>query len=126
MLGQVRHFEHHAPSHAHVTKDDHRPGDLTMPVVDWGGGVFNGSFVSVPSHQDGVPAQPHGFVQLNGQFQRIRGGLMRLGVDNVKHFSQRMTSCLVTGPSRHLFGHDIQVGHIAQNVDTQYGRRQWS
>ncbi len=71
MLGQIRHFLHKRPSHAHIMKNDHCPGDLTIPVMDRSGGIFDCAFIFVPPNQDTVRLQSHGPVLLNRQLQGI-------------------------------------------------------
>src|ERR1039458_1415961 len=94
MLGQMRHFQHHRPSRAHVVKYDYCSGDLTFPVVDRSGGVFDCAFISVPSNQDTVRGQPYSLILLNCQFEGIGCRLMRSPVNNLEHVTERMTECL--------------------------------
>src|ERR1700680_174087 len=103
MLGPMRHLEYHLASHAHVMKHDHCPSDLTVPVVDGSGRVFDCGFISVPSNQNTIRGKPYDLVQLNCQLQGIGGGFMRNAVDDLKHLGKRMTHCFLPGPSSHLF-----------------------
>src|SRR5450755_2952589 len=120
MLGLMRHLEYHLPSHAHVMKYDHCPGDLAIPVVDGSGRVFNCGFIPVPSNQNTIRGKAYGLVLLNCQLQGIGGGLMRNAVDDLKYLSERMTDCFLLGPSSHLFRNYAQVGHVAQDISAQY------
>src|SRR5258708_17794255 len=120
MLGQIRHFLHNRPSHAHIMKHDHCPGDLTIPVVDRSGGVFDYALISIPSNQDTVRAESHGPVFLNCQLHGIWGGLMRSAVNDFEHITERMAHSLLPGPSSHMFRDYIQVGHASQDVGAQY------
>src|SRR5271163_1196197 len=101
-------------------KHNHRASDLTIPVVDRSRGIFDRAFMSISTNEHTVRRQPHGPVFPNGQFQWIGNGPMGSTVDDLKYFAERMTLRLRGGPSRHGFGDDVQIGHVARDIGAQY------
>jgi hypothetical protein len=55
----MRHLARHGPCRAHIMENDHRSNNAACPVVDRGGGIFDGGFKSIAADEDAIYNQSH-------------------------------------------------------------------
>ena len=84
--------------------------------MDGCGGIFDGSFDTVAPDQDAVRGEDNGFVFQNRQRHGILRSFASSGIDNSKHFRNRVTCRLLPRPTRQLFSDDIEIGDLAPDV----------
>ena len=96
---------------------------VTRPSRLWMGAAESsiGGLEPVAADQHAVRGQAHGPVLLHGALRRIRGGLACRAVDDPEYFCKRSAQRVLTGPAGHRLRHQIQIGHVAQEVGGQHG-----
>ena len=121
VLRQVDGLQGHRPRLAHVLEHDHRADHLPAPVVDRGGGVFDGRLEPVAPDEEAVGGQADDSVELNGLVHRVPRGFARRGVNDVEYLGERPAQRLLTRPARHAFGHGVEIRHVARDIGAEHG-----
>src|ERR1700687_3475619 len=102
-------------------ENNHRAGDVTGPVVDRRGGIFNGGFQSVAADEAAVHSQSHGPIWLYGHLHGVESALARGAIDNPKDFGQRLANGFFAAPPSHSLRNKIEIGDIPGNIGAENG-----
>ena len=122
VLRQVDGLERDRPRGAHIMEHHDGADHLPAPIVDGGGGVFDGRLEPVAPDEQAVRREADGAVELNG--------LPPSGSEPVRVWSPSMiwntsasgrpnASC--RGQPVMPFGHGIEIGHVARDIDAEHG-----
>jgi hypothetical protein len=117
----MRHLARHGPCRAHIMENDHRSDNAACPVVDRGGGIFDGGFKSIAADEDAIYNQSHSPILFDGHLHGVSSGFARGAVNDSEDFSEWLACGFFAAPTGHGLCNEIEMGDFAGHVAADNG-----
>ena len=104
-----------------IPEHHHGADELTVPVVDGGGRVFDWNALAMAGHENGVAAQVQGLVAMQDMVDGIGDRVPAAGVDEREDVGDRQSPRFGAGPATHRLGRGVQIIHTPRHVDRDDG-----
>jgi hypothetical protein len=120
VLRQMDRLERKRARGADVMEHDDGADDLSGPIVDRRCGIFDRHLDPVAPHQEAVRCQADDAIELHRLLHRVARRFTSRAVDDPEDVGERPAQSLVMRPAGHPFGHGIEIGHRALEIDAEH------